>query len=173
MLHVLLRKMLIVQQLAENFLKFNLIFSGFLYHYWISLSYPTLSSFFHSTVYLYSLWAHLAIIFIFFEFIQVLIHVFFNFIDHSYHCSFEFIHFIIIPFIVELLVFRWYMLPFFSYYVCFYIGIHVLVQVKSLVGSLNCLYSFSWNSLNVQTGQSSDQAEVLFLTTGLGACLGT
>jgi hypothetical protein len=45
--------------LSFSFLEFWFdFFSRFLYLYWIPLSYPTLSSLFHSAVYLYSLWIH-------------------------------------------------------------------------------------------------------------------
>jgi hypothetical protein len=73
------------------------LFSGFLYLYWISLSYPALHSLLQSAVYF--LWIHPGVC------------VLFNFVDHSYNHSFEFVGISSISLsletvIVELLTFR-------------------------------------------------------------------
>jgi hypothetical protein len=77
--------------IAFHFQNFNLIFSGIFCLYWVPLPYLVLFSLYNSAVYLYSLWIHWGVLFIY---------ALFNFIDHFYH-SFEFniwdfIHFTII-----------------------------------------------------------------------------
>jgi hypothetical protein len=46
--------------LSFSFIEFQFDFSGFLCLYWILISNPTLSSLFHSAVYLNSLWFYSA-----------------------------------------------------------------------------------------------------------------
>jgi hypothetical protein len=113
-----------------HFWNFNFIFSTFLYLYWIPLSYPTLSSLFHS-----------AVICIFFEFIQVFIH-------------FSFILLIILTILLWAYCLKFHPLNFclgsflwnrglledkcclFKYYSFFFIEIYTS-EVKSLFGGFN------------------------------------
>jgi hypothetical protein len=60
----------------------------------------------------------------------------------------------------------------FIHILCFCIEIWAS-DTKSLIGSFNHLYSFTWKSLNAQTGWRRGQVEVLFLNTGLELWLST
>jgi hypothetical protein len=63
------------------------LFSGFLYLYWIPLSYSAFSSLFQSSIYMNSFSVQLFFcVCVLFELIQLLIHLIFEFIDNFCHC---------------------------------------------------------------------------------------
>jgi hypothetical protein len=123
--------------LSFSFPDFQFDFSSrFLYQYWIPLSYPVLSSFFHSAFYLYPL-----------VIIKILIHVVFNFIYNSYGHSFELFEILftsvsfasyceIVDFLGE------------SYYLIFHISCVSLLRFMHMSPS-HLLKYWSWNSNNV------------------------
>jgi hypothetical protein len=68
-------------------------------------------------------------------------------------------------FLVELLTFGGHIALYFSYYLCFYVGIHAS-EAKFWVGGFNLLCPFSWHFHNVQARLGSDWV-LCFLATGL------
>lgn len=95
--------------------------------------------------------------------------VLFNFTGHSYNLFKKFFEMsstslALVYFGVELCSFGRVMLPCFFIFLVFCLG-NYASEAKTLVEPFNHLCSFRWSTLNVQVGQCSGIAKVLFLTT--------